>query len=195
MDGFDSVVLSLYRAAHEVPLAEFQDAALRLVKSRVRFDGCKWGASAIDEQGVLFQSVHFHEDDPESASVYNEVRHQDRAAFWAIHHRGRTGNFHFASFYDRLSAIGEYTRRYRHSNALITGLPSADDRLARAQVQLPMPFVQKPIQARVAMRLKFGKAHRAILARCVDFLARERKSQSTPIQRAPLQRACARALH
>ncbi|PMS38509.1 LuxR family transcriptional regulator [Trinickia symbiotica] len=128
MDRLNPLVLSLYRAAREVPIAEFQDAALRLVKSHVRFDGCKWGTSAIDDHGALFQSVHFHEDDPEGAAVYNEVRHQDRAAFWAISHRGQTGNFHFASFYEGLSAIADYTRRYRHSNALITGLPGVDDR-------------------------------------------------------------------
>ncbi|WP_181321981.1 helix-turn-helix transcriptional regulator [Trinickia symbiotica] len=132
MNELNPVVLSLYRAAHEVPLAEFQDAALRLVKSYVRLSGCKWGASVIDEQGVLFQSVYFHEDDPEGASTYNEVRNQDRAALWAINHRGQTGNFHFASFYDRRSAIGDYTHRYRHSNALITGLPSVDDRLIKS---------------------------------------------------------------
>jgi DNA-binding CsgD family transcriptional regulator len=132
MDALNPVVLSLYRTAHEVPLAEFQDAALRLVKSHVRFDGCKWGASAIDEQGVLFQSVHFHEDDPAAADVYNDVRHEDRAAFWAIGHRGITGNFHFASFYDRRSAIGDYTSRYRHSNALITGLPGIDERIVKS---------------------------------------------------------------
>jgi DNA-binding CsgD family transcriptional regulator len=132
MDGLNPAVLSLYRAAHEVPLAEFQDAALRLVRSYVRFDGCKWGASAIDEHGVLFQSVHFHEDDPAGAEAYNEVRHEDRAAFWAINHRGQTGNFHFASFYDRHSAIGDYTHRYRHSNALITGLPGVDDRVIKS---------------------------------------------------------------
>lgn len=95
MGELNPVVLSLYRAAYEIPLAEFQEAALRLVKPLVRFDGCKWGVSTIDEHGVLFQSVHYHEDDPGAADVYNEVRHEDRAAFWAIGHRGTTGNFHF----------------------------------------------------------------------------------------------------
>lgn len=127
------MVLSLYRAAHETPLAEFQEAAVRLLKTIVRFDGCKWGASTIDEQGVLFQSVHYHEDDPSAAKVYNEVRHEDRAAFWAIDHRGATGNFHFPSFFDRRSGIADYTIRFRHSNALITGLPSpGDERLLKS---------------------------------------------------------------
>lgn len=128
MDGLNPAVLSLYRAAHEVPLAEFQETALRIVKGHIAFDGCKWGVSRLDERGVLFQSVHFHEDDPAGAETYNEVRHEDRAAFWAIGHRGMTGNFHFPSFYDRRSAIADYTSRFRHSNALVTGLPGVDDR-------------------------------------------------------------------
>lgn len=127
MDALNPVVLSLYRAAYEIPLAEFQEAALRLMKPLVRFDGCKWGSSTVDERGVLFQSVHYHDDDPGAAEVYNEIRHEDRAAFWALRHRGTTGNFHFPSYFDRHSGMANYTAHYRYSNALVTGLPNSSD--------------------------------------------------------------------
>lgn len=44
MDGLGDLLLTLYRSAREVPLEEFQEQALTLLKALLPFDAARWGS-------------------------------------------------------------------------------------------------------------------------------------------------------
>ena len=127
MDGVGCLLLSIYRAAREVPHAQFHDTVLELVKQAIPFDFAKWGTSHVTESGVVFHTAHLHQESPEAMETYALVRHEDSAAIFIASHTGMTGNFHNPTYFSgrEHAAIRDYLQRYRHRNSLITGLPDA----------------------------------------------------------------------
>jgi len=122
-DPVGSLLLTLYQASHQTPHAQFHDAALGMLKCLIPFDFAKWGSSHVSSQGVVFHEAHLHQEPPEIMEAYTHVYHEDSAALFIARNMGVTGNFHNPTVFAgaRHRAIRDYTRRYRHSNALITG--------------------------------------------------------------------------
>ena len=122
-DPVGTVLLNLYQVSHETPHAQFHDTALGLLKCLIPFDFAKWGSSHLSSQGVIFHEAHLHQEPPEIMEAYTHVYHEDSAARWVARNLGITANFHNPTVFagERHRAIRDYTRRYRHANALITG--------------------------------------------------------------------------
>jgi DNA-binding CsgD family transcriptional regulator len=131
---FSRLVLDLYRAARETPLAQFQDAALCLIKPLLKFDSAVWGAVDATQRRIEMHHVHLHNEPAELISAYLEVQHQDHAARALMKNRKLT----VLKFSSRVMYAGrdkrgirDYTRRFRHENALLAGEVSAADNLSR----------------------------------------------------------------
>ncbi|MEO6973845.1 MAG: LuxR C-terminal-related transcriptional regulator [Rhodoferax sp.] len=134
MDRFNSLLLEMYRAAREVPLADFQDVVLNRLSSVVPFDSAKWGSSVAHGGGVVFHDPHVQNESPEAQQHYAEVHSQDAAARYAITHFGQTANYSLPGYYagQDSAAIRGYVRRWRHEQALITAFNSPATGLIRS---------------------------------------------------------------
>lgn len=116
------LLLALYGASHEAPLGEFQDKALGLIKAAVSFDSAIWGTGTMTPHGLVYHSIHLHNEPREITAEYEHVRHQDSAAFEASTHRAMTRIFHAPTLYQDpdKSAIRHYARRFGHQNFIIS---------------------------------------------------------------------------
>jgi len=131
---FSRLVLDTYRAARETPLAQFQDTALCLIKPLLKFDSSIWGAVDATQRRIEIHHVHLHHEPPELMRAYLEVQHQDHAARALMKNRRLTVlNFNSRAMYAGRDKRGirDYTRRFRHENALFAGEVSASDNLSR----------------------------------------------------------------
>lgn len=77
--NFSELLLQLYRIAQDLPIAEFQDAALDLVKGVLPFDSSLWGTAEGKEDGVDIHTVHLHKQSQEMLVAYEPVKHLDTA--------------------------------------------------------------------------------------------------------------------
>jgi len=121
MEELSAVLLALYAAAREVTLGEFQDAALALIQPLVAFTSAAWGSGRILADGLAHHSVHLVGDPPDRLMDYEEVKHQDIAAFTVGKNPGRAFAFHAPSLYSdrRYAGIREYARRWEHQSYIL----------------------------------------------------------------------------
>lgn len=114
-------MLTLYRSAREVPLDEFQEQALVLLRALLPFDAARWGSGIRDAQGVVFHAPFLYNDSPESLTDYAPVRDQDRVAFYCMAHPGVTVNCYLPEQSRHSKELTAYAVRYGHEHGLITG--------------------------------------------------------------------------
>jgi DNA-binding CsgD family transcriptional regulator len=122
MEVFSDLLLALYRASRERPLTEFQDTAIELAKSCLKFDSSMWGSATLTSAGLAIHNVHLHNEPPEMVAAYETVRHKDAAMFELWKRKGGTLSFNAATLLtgkDKRDAR-EHTRRFRHENILLT---------------------------------------------------------------------------
>lgn len=115
------LLLILYRAARELPTAQFQDAALHLVKPLVEFDSAQWGSGSHNPKWISKRHVHLHREPDDAAAVYEEVKEQDDAVklCWTMQ-RGVIGyNIPELMNGKSRSGIRAYAKRIQHENVLI----------------------------------------------------------------------------
>ncbi|MCC7217781.1 MAG: helix-turn-helix transcriptional regulator [Burkholderiales bacterium] len=119
--GLNELLLALYRASRELPLEEFQSAAISLIQPWLRFDFAQWGSSPIAPTAVTKRLVHQFNEGPEAITAYEEIKHQDTVA--EIAWKTRSGVLSYSPdemFASRDKAgVREYTRRFRHHNNLL----------------------------------------------------------------------------
>jgi DNA-binding CsgD family transcriptional regulator len=80
LTDFSNLILSIYRAAQELPVHQFQDAILASVKRTLPFDSSMWGTATLNETGIDIHSIHLHNLDAQFLEAYEKVKHQDSAA-------------------------------------------------------------------------------------------------------------------
>lgn len=124
---FDALVLRLYRGVREVPFAQFQDLALRLIKPVLDFDTAIWGLGIHDERGTFISSVHLHGLPLHMMDDYvGAVQSQDLVAARIAAQLGCTV---CAAWDDpetapeRFVALHAYQRKYGLMHVLSTALP------------------------------------------------------------------------
>jgi len=76
-EELNGLLLSLYRAAREIPLAEFQRAALELIRPTLRFTTARWGTNPLPGNTAAKGSAHLYSDHPVTAAVYEEIKDRD----------------------------------------------------------------------------------------------------------------------
>lgn len=125
-----SVLLRLYRLSHELPITEFQDAALRLVREVLPFDSSMWGTATSTPQGIDIHTIHLHNQPREMLTAYEELKHLDTAA-QAVGQPGRsTVGFNAREwFHEREQApLRDYGRRFEQANCFIASEFQPDTR-------------------------------------------------------------------
>lgn len=134
MAEFSDLLLAIYRAARELPMEEFQDAALEIIKPVLAFDSCTWAASELSQDGLIVHSAHLYREPLYRLEAYEEVKTQDMVAFAVAANIGKPVNTHAPTVYQGRDNTGirEYARRYRHQNILATGSHDRDTQLLRS---------------------------------------------------------------
>lgn len=84
LESFSKLLLSIYRSAQELPVHEFQDAILELIKTLLPFDSSMWGTATMQDAGIDIHSIHLHRFVPGMLEAYQLVKHQDTAAVKAV---------------------------------------------------------------------------------------------------------------
>ena len=119
--GISTLLLSLYRASRELPLEQFQSAAITLIQPWLRFDFAQWGTGPITPNAVTKRQVYLHNEGREVLDIYDEIKHQDTVAeiAWA----NKSGVLAYCPadmFASRAKAgVRAYTRRFEHNNNLL----------------------------------------------------------------------------
>ena len=127
-EGLSKLLLSLYRAARELPLDEFQGAALDLIQPCLKFDSCRWGESSFVPNALDTHHVHLYREPPDIVGAYEAVKDQDSIVFGIFKRGGGTFRYNTAIEYQGHDKLGirEYARRFRHANTIISAAFSAD---------------------------------------------------------------------
>lgn len=120
---FNELLLRLYRLAQELPVAQFQDAALAQIKLVLPFDSSMWGTATTTPQGIDIHTVHLHEQPAEMLTAYAPLKHLDTAAVSVMSKRRTTEIFHTLTYFDRpdQEPLRDFLRRFKIHNVFISG--------------------------------------------------------------------------
>jgi DNA-binding CsgD family transcriptional regulator len=119
---FSQLLLVLYRNAQELPVSQFQDAALQAVKPLLHFDGCTWGTGTMTAQGVDVHSMHRYRFSDAMFAAFGRVAHQDSAAVRVTSQPRMTIGFSAEEEFHRPEQAGirEFASEYGQHHCFIT---------------------------------------------------------------------------
>lgn len=123
MEATSRLLLELYRGARELPVPEFQEQSLELLKSALRFDSAMLGVGEVrPDSGLIIQCVHLHNQPQEMLASYEEIKDRDLAAFEAAQRVGRVCNFNCRDMNSgaALADLMAHSNRYDIQNLLVT---------------------------------------------------------------------------
>lgn len=128
---FDTLVLGLYRGVRSVPLAQFREHALAIIKTVLDFDAANWGMGIHDGRGTFISSIHLHQLPPEMLDDYANamVGSHDPLAARISAQLGQTVcvSWDYPEFADeRYALLRAYTRKYGLAQSLSTALPEPE---------------------------------------------------------------------
>ncbi|WP_439589641.1 helix-turn-helix transcriptional regulator [Hydrogenophaga sp.] len=117
-----TLLLRLYRLSHELPITEFQDAALNLVREALPFDSSMWGTATNTPQGIDIHTIHLHNQPEDMLAAYEEVKHLDTAAQTAGRQPRSTLAFNARDWFDDpgQARLREYGKRFDQANFFIS---------------------------------------------------------------------------
>lgn len=123
-EGFDGLVLRLYRVVREVPFTQFQDHALRLIKPVLEFDAVIWGMGTSNALGTFISSVHLHDLPPRMIDDYaDEVQRQSYITGCIAAHLRRSAPIPWGEpdlTTERRTALRDCKRKYGLTHLLST---------------------------------------------------------------------------
>ena len=124
MDLFNDLLLKVYRAAGELPVGEFQDAALGLVRERLRFNSAVWAQGQNLQKGVAVHSAHLYNEPLEMILDWQRINDRDLVVEKVTRNVGHAQNINARTLYPgrEHSVMREFSSRYGHQNLLIIGL-------------------------------------------------------------------------
>ena len=125
-DPVSSLLLGIYRAAHELPLDQFQDAVLKQLKPYLKFDSGFWGTVVYEGDSAVVHSHHLMEQPKDIIEDWQQVSHEDVIAQAVAANPSRTFNAHAPTLLrDRgRSAIRNHIERYKLANCLASSAPA-----------------------------------------------------------------------
>jgi DNA-binding CsgD family transcriptional regulator len=129
---FNELLLRLYRLAQELPVAQFQDAALAQIKLVLPFDSSMWGTATTTAQGIDIHTVHLHEQPAEMLLAYEPLKHLDTAAASVMGQPRVTEIYHTPTYFNRpdQEPLRQFLRQFEINNVFIS-----------AETQLRLSFV------------------------------------------------------
>jgi DNA-binding CsgD family transcriptional regulator len=120
-DGND-LLLQLYRLSHEMPIEEFQNAALSLVKPMLPFDSALWATATVTQRGVDMHTMHLHRSSREMLEAFEPVKHLDTATAAVTGQPrvtiGLSADHSYAGREKR--SIRDFLKRFGHENFFVT---------------------------------------------------------------------------
>jgi len=126
MNTTSHLLLDLYRGARELPVPEFQEEALLLLKSHLRFDSAMWGVGEVrPDTGLAIQCIHLHNQPEEMLASYEEIKDLDRAAYEAARRVGEVCSFNIPEVNAGAAYAGPraHSAKYDIQNLIVLGIP------------------------------------------------------------------------
>lgn len=132
LDRYSQLLLRLYRLAQELPIADFQNAALDLVKGVLPFDSSLWGTAAPTRDGPDIHTVHLHNKSQDMLPAYEAVKHQDTAVATMFEQPRATRGFNLENWFSAPGQreIRDVMRRFEIENMLATTVVDPSTRFA-----------------------------------------------------------------
>lgn len=121
LEDFSRFVLTLYRLSHELPLENFQDAALQHLRQALPFDSSMWGTATSRPDGIDIHTIHLHEQPPEMLASYEQIKHLDTAAVAAGLQARASLAFNAREWFHlpEQAPLREHGRRFEQANFFI----------------------------------------------------------------------------
>lgn len=116
------LIVELYRAAQEMPVDEFWEFSMSLLKSLVPFDSAIHGSVVLKQRGMQIQEVYMHNKPLEQLADYTAITHADPVLEASRANPGRMIRFHPPTLFSgkEKRPMFEYARRYEHGNGTFT---------------------------------------------------------------------------
>jgi hypothetical protein len=112
----DDLVLALYRASSELPVEEFQRAALELIKPLLAFDSGWWGSGVMTGSTLSIHALHLHDMSPDAPMEYREVAEQDPTTSIIFEHGDGVYRFHASTVFSDKKASLEFRHLLKNHN-------------------------------------------------------------------------------
>lgn len=122
MEAAGDLLLMLYCAARELPIEQFQEFALLLVKPVLQFGSAIWGAGTLLEAGVTVHLAHLHEIPMEHLVEWETLNPQDRVIPAVLAAPGMPKIFHAPTLFAgrKNSPMLDFANRAGWLNAMVT---------------------------------------------------------------------------
>jgi DNA-binding CsgD family transcriptional regulator len=122
LSRFSRIVLDLYRNAQELPVDQFQDAALQRVQASLPFDASTWGTGTMTPAGIDIHSLHRYRFPDDMMAAFARVAHQDSAAERVTQHARMTIGFSAAEEFTRedQAEIRQFAKDYSQHHCFVT---------------------------------------------------------------------------
>lgn len=123
MDELSALLLELYRGAQVMPLAEFPNFALALVRGVLPSDSGRLLLLEKDADGVAVQGAHLYNEPVETVPEWAGINRLDPMVPSVIAQLGLALSFHAPTHYagrERVEML-DYARRHGHQNARVVG--------------------------------------------------------------------------
>lgn len=131
--NYNELLLRLYRLSYELPIDQFQDEALDLIKPVLPFDSSMWGSATLTSTGIDVHTIHLHRQPPEMLQAYEEIKHLDTAAMQVAAEPSATLAFHADSWFcaPAQKPLREYGKRFGQSHFFIGAAVNPTTRFTR----------------------------------------------------------------
>ena len=105
----NDLVLALYRASSELPVEEFQQAALELIKPLLAFDSGWWGSGVIMAESALsIHALHLHHMSPDAPVEYKRCTARDPIVSAAVKRGSGVYRVNASAWFSRKQRSLEY---------------------------------------------------------------------------------------
>nr|WP_315261313.1 LuxR C-terminal-related transcriptional regulator [uncultured Duganella sp.] len=121
MDPHGSLLLALYRGARAMPVTEFPEYALALMKTVVRFEKARTTAVELQGDDAVVRGVHLHNEPAGMLLDWAAIKRQDKVFHNVRDHLGKVFNYHAASLFagPQTALMRDYAVRYEHRNGVV----------------------------------------------------------------------------
>lgn len=126
MEAHSGLILQIYRAARELPVDEFQNFALGLVRSLVPFDSARWATVELAGRGAITHCLHLINEPTDILLDWDAINQKDKLMHAVITNPGRAYGIHSETEYAgcELAVMRDYTQRYCHANIICIAQPT-----------------------------------------------------------------------
>lgn len=122
LTDYSNLLLTIYRQAQELPVDEFQDGILSVLKAQLPFDSSMWGTARMTPAGIDIHSLHLHNTTQAMIDEYEKVKHLDLAAVRVTQQPTATMAFDTDADFAQpeLEEFRGFLHKFRHEHFFIT---------------------------------------------------------------------------